>query len=277
MLKRILVLLGETPSALTARKYAFLLGAGAGAEVAGLAGLDPEAILAPLPGAIGSSAYKAAVVAERRQEASEANDRLRRAFANECVAHNMPVDLLISEGDVARILLQAAARRDLIVTGFDTGFHGDLAGRQSEMLAALLARTPRPLIVCPEQIPTGKGVLVAYDASLPAMRSLQLFALLGFARDQPICITSVEANPAGARQSADSASDYLRCHGYTVESSAINSKADPSEVLRIEVADRKVGMLVMGAYGRHGLRSYFFGSTTNTLITAPPTALFVYH
>jgi nucleotide-binding universal stress UspA family protein len=48
-------------------------------------------------------------------------------------------------------------------------------------------------------------------------------------------------------------------------------------VVRIEVADRKIGTLVMGAYGHRGFRERLFGSTTTQLVENPPCALFLYH
>ena len=53
MLKRILILLGETPSSAAARQYAFRLVQSTEAEVAGLAGVDLSSIEAPMPGRIG--------------------------------------------------------------------------------------------------------------------------------------------------------------------------------------------------------------------------------
>ena len=62
-----------------------------------------------------------------------------------------------------------------------------------------------------------------------------------------------------------------------MESHPTASGADPAAVLRVQVADWKIGTLVMGAYGRRGLRTLLFGSTTNALVTTPPCALFLYH
>lgn len=59
MLMRLLVLLGETPSSVAARAYAFRLARDLDAGLAGLAGGgDLTAIEAPVPGAIGATAFK---------------------------------------------------------------------------------------------------------------------------------------------------------------------------------------------------------------------------
>ena len=80
-----------------------------------------------------------------------------------------------------------------------------------------------------------------------------------------------------AARATHGVADYLRSHEYRVEAHPIVSDVHPSEALRIQVADRNIGTLVMGAYGRRGLRELLFGSTTSSLLEAPPCALFLYH
>ncbi len=61
MLKRTLILLGDTPSSLAARQYAFRLAAQSGTSLSGLAGVDLAAIEVPMLGGIGTSAFKVAL------------------------------------------------------------------------------------------------------------------------------------------------------------------------------------------------------------------------
>ncbi len=277
MLKRILVLLGETAASVNARDYAFRLARKTGAELAGLAGIDLSFIEAPLPGAIGATAYRVKAEESLRQQADDIRRRLRETFEQECRGQNVPFEWLSFEGDPVAHLHLAAETRDVIITGHDTGYHGNIREPLPEMLTKLLLATPRPVIACPDEPPRGTDVLVAYDGSLPAMRTVQLFALLGVWRDARIHVTSIDAGHELAARTTHSVADYLRSHEYRVETHPIVSDAHPSEVLRIQVADRNIGTLVMGAYGRRGLRELLFGSTTSSLLEAPPCALFLYH
>lgn len=145
------------------------------------------------------------------------------------------------------------------------------------MLGSLLQITPRPVIVCPDELSGAGGVLVAYDGSGPAMRALQMFTLLGMAKDKRICVTSVDASQELAARRTAGAESYLRSHGYDVEANPITSQVHPAEVIKVEIADRKVETLVMGTYGNRGFHELLFGSTTTELIENPPCALFVYH
>lgn len=66
-------------------------------------------------------------------------------------------------------------------------------------------------------------------------------------------------------------------HGHAAEANPIVSASDPAEIFSKLVAERHIGTFVMGAYGHRGLREFFFGSTTSTLVEAPPCPLFLYH
>lgn len=172
----------------------------------------------------------------------------------------------------------AAETRDLIVTGHDTAFHGNMREKQlPEMISQLLLTTPRPVIVCPGELPSGDEILIAYDGSLPSMRAIQLFVLLGIGRDKRIHVTSVNSSQELAARRTSDATGHLRNHGYQVEANPIASDVHPSEVLRIEIADRKIGTLAMRAYCHRGLREFLFGSTTTALVEDPRCALFIYH
>ena len=277
MLKRILVLLGETPSSASARQYAFRLAQRAEAEVAGLAGIDLSYIEAPMPGAIGTTAYKVRLEEQLKKQADDIRHRLHEVFELECRAHGVPFEWLSFEGDPIETLCLATETRDLVITGHDTAFRGNVHEQLSEILAKLLLMTPRPVIICPDDISTADEILIAYDGSVPAMRAVQLFTLLGVGQGKRIHVTSIDASQELAARRTGGAAGYLRSHGYEIEANPIASRVHPAEVLSIEIADRKIGTLVMGAYGHRGFREFLFGSTTSTLVENPPCALFVYH
>jgi nucleotide-binding universal stress UspA family protein len=277
MLKRVLILLGETPSSVSAREYAFRLAHETQAELAGLAGVDLSYIEAPMPGVLGATAYKIRLEQQLKKQASESRERLHESYQRECKQHCLPFEWLSFDGDPIETLQLAAEIRDLVITGHDTAFYGNIHEQLSETLAQLLMTTPRPVIICGDEVTAAREVLIAYDGSIAAMRAVQLFALLGFATDRRIHVTSIDSGKALSARRASAAASYLRGHGYDVEEIPIASSVRPADVLSIEIADRKIGTLVMGAYGHRGFREFLFGSTTSKLAENPPCALFVYH
>ncbi len=274
---RILVLLGETPSSVAARRYAFHLAREKGAELAGLAGIDLSAIETPMMGRAGTTTYLVKLEEQLKQHAEESRVRLHKAFSEECRNQGVALEWLSFEGDPIGTLYVATETRDLIVTGHDTTFYGNTREQLPEMIAKLLLMSPRPVIVCGDETTLSGDVLVAYDGSVPSMRALQLFALLRLRSESTIHVTAIDSDQETAARRAAGAASYLSSHGYGVEATPVATKVDPSEVLRIEVTDRKIETLVMGAYGRNGLRERLFGSTTTKLVENPPCAMFLYH
>jgi len=210
-------------------------------------------------------------------------EHIVRGTIDEFFDQKKPDDLLVlyfsghGVRDELGALYLAAETRDLVITGHDTAFRGNIRERLSETLAKLLLVTPRPTIVCGEETAATQDILIAYDGSIPAMRAIQIFTLLGLEEARRIHVTSVDASQELAARRTDAAASYLRVHGYEVEANPIASRVHPAEVLKIEVIDRKIGTLIMGAYGHRGFRDFLFGSTTNMLVESPPCALFLYH
>lgn len=99
MLKRMLVLLGETPSSLAARHYSFLLAQQTGAELTGLSGIDLTAIEAPMPGVIGAHAFKVRLEEQLKQQVGHsacAYTRLSSRSAGSTTSHSNGCPLRVS-------------------------------------------------------------------------------------------------------------------------------------------------------------------------------------
>jgi nucleotide-binding universal stress UspA family protein len=277
MLKRILVLLDETPSSMVARQYAFHLAQETNAHITGLAGVDLAYIDAPMVGGLGTTAYKVKLEERLKAQAEATRQHMHDIYERECEAHCIPFEWLSFTGDPIESLYLASEKCDLIITGHDTAFHGTAHEPRSILLGQVLLTTPRPVVVCPDSATQAQDVLIAYDGSVPAMRALQLFVLLDSGRGKRIVVSSIDKSEELATRRTVGAISYIRSHGYEAEACPLTSSAHPADALRIEVADRNIGTLVMGAYGHRGFRERLFGSTTGTLVENPPCPLFIYH
>lgn len=277
MLKRILLLLGESASSEVARAYAFRLAKDVDASVAGLGGIDLSALQMPSLGRAGAAVFQAQLEDGLRRQAEEMRARLHADYEASCRDHGVCFEWLAFEGDPLAALHLAVETRDLVVTGHDTAFQGGVQTPLPDLLARLLAATPRPFLVLGDEDEGADEILVAYDGSLPAMRAVQMFALVGLGRGRRIKVVSVDPVQEEAARRASAAASYLSVHGLHAEEVAIGSRLDPTEVIRLEVGNLRAGTLVMGSYGRSGWREVLFGSTTGKLVENPPCALFIYH
>lgn len=277
MIRSILVALDDTPGAVVARDLAIALARHSGAALSAATVLDwPHVRDMHEPVPPGAAAFKErrdAARAKRLEQEAEA------AFAACAAAAGQtpftPLRLTEAPGPA---LLQAGAAHDLIVIGRDStlGLEENPDGL-APVIEALLHEGARPLLVAPPAPgPAQGGVLVGYDGSIPAMRSLQLFALLGLANDSPARVLSVAETRAEAQSLADVGVTYLRSHGIAAEALAIEG-SHPVDALLTEAAAMPARLLVMGAFEYSGLRTLFTGSATRRLLNAAPCPVFVAH
>jgi len=277
MIKRLLLLLDETPSSVAARHFALRLAQDTAATLTGLAGVDLKYIEKGMPGSIGAASYQADFEQTAKTQAESKRRNLHKIFQSECSARGIQHDSVSFDGDPMETLFRAAELRDLVISGHDTAFYHSMKQSLSSTLQKLLSNTPRPVIVCPDHEVDVREIMIAYDGSLSSVRAIQLFALLGLKQRRRAHVVSIDADEELATRKADNAANYLRSHLYEVEPCPIATKDYPIDVLTHEINRRSVGMLVMGAYGHRGIKDFLFGSTTAKLVGEPPCALFVYH
>lgn len=273
-MKSLLVAVDETPGAEAAAGFAIALAKAHGAALMGAGVLDVAYLTAPEPGTIGGAHYKFEADVARLAHAHDRNTRLLRAFAERCKSEGVKANVVVREGAPSEELTGAAARHDAIVIGHDSELHGEPSVGLASTVAQILKHNPRPLLVTPGKAKDPSRIVVAYDGSAPAARSLQLFALLDLARGARVDALSIDAKRNLAERAAEQAADYLKLYG---KQHAIASKADPAEIILAETASLEAGLLVMGAYGRNGWREYLLGSCTKRLASECPTTLFLHH
>lgn len=275
MLRSILVALDETPGAEAARDLAIRLAHETGAALSAAVVLDnphTNDVHEAVPP--GGAAFKERRDAARAQRAeAEAAAALAACAA---AAGDLPFAALRLPGAPEPALLAASATQDLVVIGRDS----TLGQEETEhglapVIEALLHDGARPLLVVPPgALPGGGPVVVGYDASTPARRSLQLFALLGLAQGAPVKIVSAAETVPEAQAMAEEGAAFLRSHGLEVEAVAVTGTR-PADLLLAEVTGLKARLLVMGAFETGALRTLLLGSATRRLLRDAPCPVFV--
>jgi len=175
-----------------------------------------------------------------------------------------------------QILLEAQ-RYDLIVLGRQTHFQFGWEETPDVTLSKVLAESPRPVVVVPNNPVEGDSILVAYDGSLQAANTLYAFVASGLGQGRQIHVLSVADHKADAARRADRAIDFLKSHDLNTQAHAVESRQSPPEMLLEQICHHGAGLVVMGAYGQPVLREFFLGSTTRTMLEKSPAALFLSH
>jgi hypothetical protein len=122
---------------------------------------------------IGTISYKTRLEEQLKKQAEDVRVRMHEIFERECKDRNVSFEWLSFDGDPIEAMYLAMETRDLVITGHDTTFRGNLREQLSEILEKLLIQTPRPVIICADDIPGIDESLIAYDGSVPAMRAFR--------------------------------------------------------------------------------------------------------
>lgn len=277
-MKSLLVALDDTPCGRAAAVQSLVLAGRSGATVTGASVLDIAALTRPEMVPIGAFRYKLRADVARVGRARERAGRAQDWFLAECRTRGIAGKALPLEGDPAEQLRAAAAAHDAIVIGRDADLQDAGESGLEHTVEHLLHANPRPLIVVPERANQAlKRVLVAYDGSVPASRTLQLFTLLGLGRDCTIDIVAAGSDGKAAELAAHQAEAYLGLYGLAATVRPIASSDHPSEIVEAQAKSLQSDLIVMGAYGHRGWRETLLGSFTTRMLNRCPTALFIHH
>lgn len=285
MIKRILVALDPDQDTPAATQYAMDVAARTKARVSGLAIIDTGAIAAQIGpgGAVGAGHYaevsRKRMVEEAHATAQELVDRFETAFEESELPHTKQIE----EGVPFERVIEETKYNDLLVIGRIPHFFYNRPERETNTLAGIVKKGLSPTIVVEQEYHPVERVIVAYDGSAPAARTMQQFAQLHpFGKEVSLEVVHVRAGDATAKRNESEllirlAADYLRDHGFggVMETSVVGDA--PGGHL-IEHA-RQVGadLIVAGAHAVSAARRVAFGSTTHTLRKECTVPLFLYH
>jgi nucleotide-binding universal stress UspA family protein len=233
-----------------------------------------RAVVAPRePVPIGGAALKhdrdeELLTAARRAAQSLANTIAVAAGGRQVIAHAETC-----EGDTAECLARRVQEHDLLLVGHAAG---DDTGNES-LLHRILRHSPRPAIVFPKQPAAGDEVVVAYDGSYQAARTLATLAYSGLAAGRAVHVVTCHADALQAEDIALAACRFLARHGIAASPETARAGKSPGEDLLTLASRHSAGLLVMGAFGKSAVREFFLGSVTRHVLRHLPAPVLLDH
>lgn len=277
MLKSLVVGVSGSASSQAAARLAMQWGQAHEAKVIGVAVLDEEQ-LAPVESVpLGGGPFKT----ERDQIVlAEAQDRLvevLKEFDRACRIAGVPHKSFMTRGKAADRLTEHAQRADLLVVGHQRLESTSSIAPITDTLAKSIKRAVRPVVCVSGLTYSANSVLVAYDGSPQAARTLAAFVGLGLFADLPIRLITVEKSLGDLAYDTTLASEFLETHGFKIDVTCFTSDESPSEALLRLIEETRPALVVLGAFGKRWLREVFVGSVTTTLLQKSHAPLFLYH
>lgn len=132
-------------------------------------------------------------------------------------------------------------------------------------LENVIRTSHRPILVAVPEFAAPGNFMIAYDGSSTAEKALDMVVASPLLKGLPCHLVTV--CPAGDERlsQADDAAQKLRSAGFEVVSERL--EGDVHDALAEYQKDRRIDLLVMGAYGHSRIRQFFVGSNTRRLVS----------
>ncbi len=210
------------------------------------------------------------------EDAEEQIDETREKFGAICEQHSIVHQEAEMEGVPADMILEVSGLHDLVVVGLRTHFHFETREHAGDSLSKILGRTCTPVLATPKEKPAAlKRVLVCYDGSMAAARTLRDFTLFAGPLDLEITLLTGDVDEGHGDEVLKQAAHYLRAYG----KDPVRLHNAPSDVFKTIEEDYigNVDLIVAGIHNRNVIRDAFVSSLTNELIDREDVALFMSH
>lgn len=286
MIKRILIALDPDMDTKIATMYGISLAKKCGARVTGLALVDNEqfALTSYEGGGMGSLYYYPGNIQEHFSEAErkEAN-KLLASFEKSVKTAKVDYSEVMEEGVSYQRIIEDMKYHDLLVIGRDSHFFYNRPKHDTETMARVVKKSSMPTLVVTKSYQKVEKVLIAYDESMAAARTLQWFIQLQpFGTDIEIELVNVnDAHTDLSLQESNLilrlAQDYLKSHGFNKVNRIVLDSGAPGELLVEHQRWTGADLFVLGAHSMSAWKRLTFGSTTHYLVTNSDVPLFMCH
>ena len=230
----------------------------------------------PLGGGQAKREADAARLETQRRQIGACLDKI----AAQCQAEQIRFERLEALGEPAEEIALEAQRFDLLVLPHDLS-RSDTSVSAEEGLGSelwkLLHGTPRPVVAVADEKPTGGSIVIAYDGSVQAARTVQLFEDTGWGADRPVHVVSYGDDAQSAALCGQRAIDFLAHHGITATLHADASRGNVGDQLIEQAQALDAGLMVMGACGRSRVQEFLLGSVSRRVLDRCGLPLFLYH
>jgi nucleotide-binding universal stress UspA family protein len=199
-------------------------------------------------------------------------------FASRCTESGVDCENVCAVGSPLAVIEEHAQACDIVLLAQHARFR--FMARDSahdDTVRDVLKNASRPIIVVPAAAPMEGPVVIAYDGSLQAARTLAAFQATGLGESSPVHIVSVHTFLAEASHLADRARRFLGRHRIQVVPHVLESTGAPAEAILEEVRRLKAALLVMGTYGQPVVREVLLGSVTCTILKESHIPVFCFH
>lgn len=239
--------------------------------------IDVDALTAVEPVPLGAMSFKEDRDAKVLAAATKKVEAALAAAASRAEGLGVECHARTVQGNPAQELGKELQRHDLLIVGRRHLPATDRDPPASVTMTEILRQACRPVVVASRNIPVASPVVLAYDGSSQAARTLESFVASGVYYGHPLHLVGVGDNPQQTQDVLRRAVDYLAIHGQQATEHVLpvgkNVATTLSEFARLLPA----GLMVMGVYGQPKIKELLFGSVTKSVLDQATMPLFLDH
>lgn len=168
--------------------------------------------------------------------------------------HGHLIDSLHDLHDGIRLLIIGRGGADSSRSNHSLGSHIEAVARSLH----------RPILVTANRYKKPEKVMLAFDASPTAYKTVQMLADSQLCTGLPIHMVMAGSDSQDNRQALEKARSLLVSSGFEVHAQIRPGEVE--SVLHAYQAEHAIDLLVMGAYGHSRIRQFLVGSTTTTML-----------
>ncbi len=276
MIKKILVVLDTSKSSQRVRDLAVDIALNTKAKITGIGILDTPSITTPHIEPLGGIAYNIDHEEDLILQSHQHVLKLMKVFKSRVSNQNLEIETIETEGDPIDQIELLSHEHNIIIISRKTNFHFEAEDETDETVKKVARDNPRPIIVVPPFKKLGDNILIAYDGSLAATKSLHMFLLLGFWQGHEIHIISIDENKQGAEELCLQASKMCNIYNIKPKLHSIESNRTSAELIMNKAKEIKAWMIVIGAFKHTLFHDILFDSTTSILMKNSEVPLFIH-
>ena len=275
MLKSILVAVDGSPSSAAALDASCSLAHSAQGSLLGLFVKDERRIVRfDFTGAVVGDVFLAnetsVIIREEEKNAERwrahaESAELYSVFCKRCEDAEIRGDFITSWGIAEQGIADESRRADIVVLG-NSGKHAGASFLKSGATAKAVVRlTTCPVLIVPaEALCKSFRIVIAFDASPAACRTLRLAAEFAKLRHLDVDVLSVGENPTELIRLQKPAGEYLTA--YDLHVNMIQRRGTPHAAILEHVEQSDARYVALGSSGPHHVMESIFGSTTREIL-----------
>ena len=269
MIKKILVSIGGTPYTPIAVERAILIAARFDAQITGLVVVNPDHLKnVSVTKKEGSPGDDQIIITKERVEQAISE------FQSACTEAG--VKYLVKQGErktATDQVISLSRYHDLMIFGLRAVFEYDLSPEPKDTVAKLISAGMGPIIAVSDMMRTIRKVVICYDGSMEAAKTMKRFVQLRLWSDASLKIVTFHKSEEEARQLMHDASEYCEAHGFRVEREY--NPGHPKNLLIPMAALWQADMIVLPGTEHSLTTQRVFGETTLHIIRDADIPLFV--